>query len=97
MNVTSSDYRVKPNICPNCGKTLDAATACEGDRKPAPGDFTVCIYCAIILRFDNDMNLREVTKEELAAFAIENTHEARLLIETILCIKQLRIKRIQNN
>jgi len=45
------DYRMKEAKCPRCGRVMDGATNCTGDGAPSAGDFTVCFYCATILRF----------------------------------------------
>jgi hypothetical protein len=34
---------------------------------PRPGDLTVCMYCAAINSFNDDMTVRPTTDEELAA------------------------------
>lgn len=36
-----------------------------GDAVPAPGDFTICYYCATVSRFDKDMNLIPLTDEDM--------------------------------
>jgi hypothetical protein len=59
------DHRIAPATCPYCEKLLDGASGLDHDSAPSPDDFTVCIYCAQILRFKNDMSLRKVTPYEL--------------------------------
>ena len=46
-----------PSFCPRCFKLLNAATNMEGKDKPEPGDFTICIKCSSVLRFNPDMQL----------------------------------------
>ncbi|MCP4900180.1 MAG: hypothetical protein GY906_24680 [bacterium] len=43
---------ITPTNCPHCKHHLDAATNLQSEERPAPGDMTVCINCAAILRFD---------------------------------------------
>lgn len=51
-------YDTRPdNACPACGSRLDAATAVREDARPDPGDVSVCVYCAAILRFDRELYL----------------------------------------
>lgn len=51
-----------PTVCPGCGKVLSAATA--RNAVPKPGDFSVCVYCTAVLRFNPDLTLRTTTLEE---------------------------------
>lgn len=49
--------QIVPSFCPKCFHQLDAATNMEGKDPPEPGDYTVCIRCASVLRFGPDMML----------------------------------------
>ena len=49
--------QVKPCFCPSCFKLLDATTSLGSEAVPQPGDFTVCIDCCEVLRWDAEMNL----------------------------------------
>ncbi len=53
--------------CPVCTAKLDTATSTRpGDmRGPAPGDFTVCIRCASVLRFAEEGALAHVPDFEV--------------------------------
>lgn len=42
--------------CPCCFGVLSAATCLTDEVRPEPGDYTVCIYCASVLRFDGQMD-----------------------------------------
>lgn len=46
--------------CPKCGKVMDRATGVGHDRRPKPGDLTICIGCAAVLIFQIDLGLKEV-------------------------------------
>lgn len=55
--------RLPPALCPHCGAFADAATHALGgsgpdDPAPRPGDFSICITCATILRFGPDLHPR---------------------------------------
>ena len=55
------DTPVPTSRCPFCGHKLDAAMA--GDPKypdviPKPGDVSVCISCASVLVFADDLTVR---------------------------------------
>lgn len=58
--------------CPKCGSPNDAATACDetdpsGQIRPRPTDLTVCIGCATVLQFTEDMTLQEVDIDQINA------------------------------
>ncbi len=58
--------------CPKCGSPNDAATSCDEtdpDQKarPVPGDLSVCIGCASIQQFQEDLSLKIITMDELVA------------------------------
>jgi hypothetical protein len=56
---------IRPNFCPLCFKLLDAATNCDGDDFPGPGDFTACIGCGEILTWAADMTLEASKLEDV--------------------------------
>lgn len=59
--------RMPPQLCPRCGYFLDAATHAEGrDRRPKPGDLTMCLECQAPLQFSDELNLGIVDLDELA-------------------------------
>lgn len=53
------------NICPGCGENCDGTTAvADDDRKPEPGDLSVCAYCHTLLQFDENLRSQILTAEE---------------------------------
>ena len=58
------DVEPAPSTCPACGATLDAVTNMVGERKPQPGDWSVCSYCAAVLRFQDERTVRELEEGE---------------------------------
>lgn len=52
--------------CPACGAELDRASM-HAERKPVPGDYSVCLYCGSFLRFDSSMRAALITIEDVAA------------------------------
>jgi hypothetical protein len=54
---------IPESSCPKCGEILNAATSME-DIQPKPGDLTICINCASMLRFDKDLSMRELSIDE---------------------------------
>ena len=75
------DTRVPECSCPFCGHRLDSAMAADPanpDAKPDPGDVTICISCAQILVFTDDLTLRASMPGE-----IEMTPEVRRVQELV--------------
>ena len=63
MKVNST--RTKADICPHCGKKLDAVTEVHNEEvKPSKGDITICIGCFNPLIFDDDIKLRKMTADD---------------------------------
>ena len=69
----------KAGHCPTCNELLDAATpVSEKGVEPKVGDISVCLYCASILEWDENMDLIPILNE-----TIENlrTHNAKRYYE----------------
>lgn len=47
--------KTKPH-CPQCNKILDSWTHVN-EKRPAPGDITVCLYCSAVLEFGENWSL----------------------------------------
>lgn len=50
--------------CKNCNNVLDGAFR-PGEHIPSPGDFTVCLYCGNVGRYDPQMNIGPCTEQEV--------------------------------
>lgn len=60
--------RVPPTPCPWCGYLCDAATPVgDKDAVPKPGDYSVCIECSSINRFDGMLILVRAKEAEWQA------------------------------
>jgi len=56
-----------PSRCPNCGGKLDAASEVfGGNAAPRPDDLSVCIHCATMLKFNDDLTVGLLTRDEFA-------------------------------
>jgi len=73
--------RVAPRFCPKCFYLLDAATSLLGEVQPMPGDFTVCIGCACVLRFTPTMHL------ELSSLEAIPTHSRMDFARVVQAVK----------
>lgn len=69
MSTTDIGHDTMPNRCPTCEHVLEAATGITTDDAPKPGDVTLCIYCAAILVFTDDLRVRLPKEEESNEFA----------------------------
>jgi len=49
--------RMPETCCPSCFTILDAVTSLDGKNAPKTGDYTICIACANLMRFDENMQL----------------------------------------
>lgn len=63
MNVREG---IIPARCPGCYQLLDAATSMAPEHRPGPGDWTVCVYCAAVLVFDEECRAVTPTRVEIA-------------------------------
>lgn len=61
-----STARTPLGNCPGCGYKIDCATSVDGDSDvlPSPNDFTVCLDCGHICRFNEDLTLRSLNDED---------------------------------
>jgi hypothetical protein len=50
--------------CPRCGHEISAASGVTAVQ-PKPDDVTICLYCASVLLFTNDLGVREPTSTEM--------------------------------
>ena len=54
----------KTTMCPTCGHKLNASSHADG--APSKEDLSICFECGEILRYEADLGLEAVSKEELA-------------------------------
>ena len=60
------------STCPRCRYETDRAGHIEDELVvPQPGDRSICMQCAHIATYDESMGLRELTKDEVIALAID--------------------------
>jgi len=64
-------------FCAHCGHDLDRATT-SGGLRPTPGSFSVCIACAHVAIFDDQLRRRETTAAE-AKQLLANTELQQML------------------
>lgn len=82
--------RIKGAPCPHCGKLLDAASSASGHR-PNPGDVSMCIYCAGALQFDDELQTKGLSDEQIEAFdpaSRDHLREMQALLRSAMARKQ---------
>ena len=62
-----ADWSITRCHCPVCLHTFNAAGHPGHDDPPKPGDYTVCIECAVVLEFTPSMTVRQPTVAEVVA------------------------------
>lgn len=76
--------RVPKSLCPYCDNKLDAAGSLDGEHTPQNGDISLCINCAQILMFDENLQLRKPSiDEEREALSDENVVKAQKYIKSL--------------
>lgn len=89
-----TSQHLSPSVCPFCGAVLDVATNLdvnlEGESaRPVAGDTSVCINCAHILVFDDDLALRKLADGELDLMFAKDAETARQLLRLSEAIRFL--------
>lgn len=85
-----STFRQKTTVCPHCNVAVSADAAVSSDQPPKKGDFTVCINCAVIMVFTEDLALKEATLCELAEMLTEQPEDFHRLIQWHDGIQRMR-------
>jgi hypothetical protein len=76
--------RIPGQFCPRCFKLLDATSALtHADDVPVPGDYTVCIQCAAVLRFGTGLQL------ELSSLMDIPEHSRLPFAQTVQMVQKL--------
>lgn len=57
--------RTPATWCPCCFHTLTATTCTTGEHSPEPGDYTICINCGEVLRWNDRMDLDQSSLMEI--------------------------------
>ena len=83
-NNRRSSMRIPNSVCPYCGYYMDAATGIQNSKiTPNPDNFSICLSCGGLMRFDATLKLRvctEADKLELELPQAAMIHRAQALI-----------------
>ena len=95
--VSDKDHRLPLDECPYCGKKLDAVTGVgapdQVDEAPDPGSLSVCIECAHILVFDDNLRLRKPFNGELVQIGKEDPEALRTIMMASVSIHEMHRRR----
>lgn len=61
-----TEYDIPAQACARCGYPMGRYVSVDGDRRPRPGDFAICMSCADLTVFEHDMVRRELSGLEAA-------------------------------
>jgi hypothetical protein len=87
--------------CPKCGRILDTCSGVswEGEymevdetNGPGEGDYTVCVGCGTLLRFNKDLQLEKLTQQHLDKLK-KNKEKWTLIKETQNLIRKVMAER----
>lgn len=82
-------FETKDAVCPHCGIELSGAA---GPAAPKEGDVTMCINCAGICIFNDDLTLRFPDATELAELEADpNVSQVRLFLRQQISERQGRL------
>lgn len=74
----TSRFTSRESRCPNCGSELSGAASLSDNKAlPKTGDLSICMYCAELLEFRNDLTLARLSASDVAALP-EETRQALL-------------------
>lgn len=75
------------DYCPYCNKLVDMATSTRDNHKPNPKDLSICINCANIMQYGDDMALEKFPEVLFDALDEEQQHELHKIIALIKHVK----------
>jgi hypothetical protein len=93
------DTRTPKTACPYCRHKLDAAMAADPkhpDAAPSSGDFSVCISCASVLVFDDELKSRAPKPGELEAALLAHPEMRAPLRQAQDMVRQLDRRELRN-
>lgn len=81
---------IQKDECPNCFRLLDCASVIGGKKpvRPKVGDFSLCIGCGSLLRFDERFILRQTDEKDFQDLSPEN--------QRVIAVAKTAIKEIHS-
>ena len=70
---------LKADRCPGCGYKVDSANllGSEDPVRPRPGDFSICLNCGQLNRYDRELNLVAGIPEDESLLSAETFAQVR--------------------
>ena len=87
---TPTSYRIPESACPSCGARLDAASGLDHDNAPKPGNVWICIQCAEIVIYDEQLGLRKPTLAEM--IELQTSQEWPLIAAAVRTARAMHAK-----
>ena len=72
-----------PDVCPVCAGTLNAATGINTNGLPKSGDITICINCAALLEFNDELRLQLISEGVLSEMSEDNKKNINDIVNLI--------------
>jgi glutaredoxin len=72
------ENEVTPASCPYCKEVMDRAAGMD-EEPPSPGMLAICIFCASLSQYDDDMQLVPVAREVWAQIKAEDPEFAAMV------------------
>lgn len=83
--------KIPPSNCPSCNAFINGASPAKTNdaSEPSNGDFTVCIYCAGLAVYNEDLTLRKPSEEEMK-IAASNTEiiKMKYVVRQVIAMKE---------
>ena len=91
IKFSKSDHhgQIPVQFCESCGYTLDAATGCQGDNPPKSGDITVCLRCAELMVFNEDLTLRRANIDDLLELDEETSKDLDRIVQMTKSVRNI--------
>lgn len=78
------DYASPPSLCLRCGYYVDHAAKLTGKTgPPEPGDFTLCLNCGQLFRFNKQLGLVLTGNEAISELAEPKQRTVRVVQDFI--------------
>jgi hypothetical protein len=77
----------KTHVCPECGKLLDGATGAGHNRRPVPGDLSVCVQCAAFLEYKRNNTFEKVNEALFNSLPKETKLELMVVKAAVVAMK----------
>lgn len=90
MKIKKMLKKFLPNniVCPHCGYVANCSSNLEDeDLRPVPGDPNICVDCVELSLYDDDLQLRLPTTDELNGFPEELKQEIAFLQNVLMSAK----------